>query len=157
MEMNMETNIVEKEPNIFDVVERLLKRAKKYKPDHELPLSDAKNGESFLWDILSSLRGYDGFGNLSAKEYYRLKDLTTGRIRAILGFDDAFHPLALNTKPLTKEEIAERNELLQKIRGGAKGSHFETHFLRALQSLKKLKYDVPWEEILENPFGAETS
>jgi len=130
-----------------DALEELLKRAKK-----KYPLNpDARNMS--LWSILTALRGPDQTTLTVQKnagkvvitmDPDKLKELTTSRIRSIIGLDHngLAVKVGIRSKPLTDEEIAHRNRLMNRF-----DKHFATHFIAAMKELKGLGYDVPDKEL----------
>ena len=110
-------------------------------------ISNKITGDYSLWNILTALRGPD-FGTNS--ENQRLKELTTARIRGILGIvEDRFY---VKSDSLTPDEIEERDDLLERsvrsplFDGPYQNTHFFSHFVLAMLALKNLGYDVPDEE-----------
>lgn len=104
-------------------------------------------GDYSLWNILTSLRGPDMGVD---RENQRLKELTTARIRGILGItDDRFY---VRHRILSSDEILERDELLEKAvrqhpNSSYQNTHFFFHFVLAMLALKRLGYGVPDDEM----------
>lgn len=98
-----------------------------------------------FWSVVSALRGPDVPNNAvhnpkSAEKWDKLKDLTTARLRGILGMSDC--NLDIRTKPLSEVEIHLRNKLLDWAGSG----HFKTHFVNAIYVLRRSGYEVPEKE-----------
>lgn len=125
-------------------LEELIKKAK----EHDL--SSELSGDYALWNILSALRGPDGFfPNDVQNESLKLKTLTTARIRGILEIKDP--GLYVRLRPLSPAEIEARDDLLtrhvyQQMNTTSQNTHFFQRFLRAMLALKQLGYDVPIAE-----------
>ena len=104
-------------------------------------------GDYSLWNILTALRGPDLGDNA---ENQRLKELTTGRIRGILGIvEDRFY---VRHDVLSPDSILERDELLEKsVRqhpiSEFQNTHFFFHFVLAMLALRRLGYDIPDNEM----------
>ena len=131
-----------------DALEELLRRARRRYPHYiHRDLRD-----SSLWGVLSALRGPDAtivdeLEESDSENFvntYTLKELTTARIRAILGIDteDTGIGVIIRKEPLTDDEIVLRNRMLKKI-----DLHFTSHFTSAMAELKDLGYDVPEKEL----------
>ena len=94
---------------------------------------------SYTWDILSALRGPD-----YVKENFipsvRLKELTTARVRAVIGVKEPVCGWALHS-PLTPAEQEEREALLTHA-----SPHFQNHYFNAVEAIKVIYgYDL-WNE-----------
>jgi len=93
-----------------------------------------------VWNILTALRSYDDIiinKNTIITELF--KNLTTSRLRAIIGFKSQLFDC--NPQPLTTEQIKKRNQLLYNL------SHFRTHFIAGMESAKILGFQIPDEEL----------
>jgi hypothetical protein len=91
-----------------------------------------------VWSVLTALRGPDEHANEFGGEF--LKELTTARVRAILGFNKS--TITINNGALTEGQVRERNKMLY-----AGSGHFNAHFEYALRALDKLGYKVPKLEL----------
>lgn len=98
-----------------------------------------------IWNILTALRGPDNvIPNDIANENLRLKELTTARIRGILGITK--EDVCIRDQPLTDAEIKERDNLLEKSMHQNlryQDTHFFLHFSLAISALERLGYDIP--------------
>lgn len=94
-----------------------------------------------IWDVLAVLRGPD------APDSWKLKTLTTGRVRAILGLQVKKTGLVITKEPLTYLQIKERNRLLHELEEITSSGHFEDHIRNAYIALKALGYQVPSGEM----------
>lgn len=111
--------------NILDVLSDLVHRCDKF---------DNGKGQELCWNIVSCLRAYDYYTDLSS-----LKAYTVGRIRAIIGLSEGSFPgIIINTEPLNQEQRGERDSLLEKVT-----IHFSTHYKHAVDSILVLyNYDL---------------
>lgn len=97
-----------------------------------------KLSEADVWAVLTALRACDD-QHRDNQEDRRFKELTTGRVRAILGVGGDF---VIKKESLTKNDVQERNRLLNEHL-----DHFYTHFEHAMFALRRLGYDVPESEL----------
>lgn len=121
-------------------LKELMERAKKKEIENKM------TGDYTIWNILTALRGPDIiFSYDVTNEHQKLKELTTARIRGILGIpEENFY---IRRLPLTAIEIAERDCLLEKSVNQTstkfQNTHFFLHFTMAILALSTLGYDVP--------------
>ena len=129
-----------KEKAITKILRELLSKTREKKKETRDKNLEDTNNDSALWAIVTALRGPDTIDDS------RLKSLTTGRIRGILGLE--CNSVAVTYEPLTDEEIIQRNNLLdeRKTKGWIE-DHFAEHFKNAMRGLKTLGYDVPEKEL----------
>jgi hypothetical protein len=85
-----------------------------------------------LWSILSALRGPDFRGSETAG----LKQLTTARVRAVIGF--SFSEMKgpffdINPNPLSPEERKLRDNIFEGMVG-----HFKSHYEWAVQAIENI-------------------
>ena len=105
-------------------------------------IMDMRDGS--LWKILTALRGPDfvvnkpGYVNTTE----RLKELTTCRLRSIIGITWGMNTGHIVPEPLNEEDIIKRNRLLKYA-----PVHFVRHFENALLEAYELGYDVPEAEL----------
>ena len=89
-----------------------------------------------IYQIVSALRGPDGEDADGI-----LKDLTTARIRATIGFNDKDCGMIVTDKPLSDERKEERDRVLSHT-----SWHFRCHYNNAVEGITRiLKYDL-WRE-----------
>lgn len=88
-----------------------------------------------MWPVLTALRGPDNGNDL-------LKDLTTMRIRSILGLENGLFGALVKHKPLTDSQVIQRNNLLN-----TGDRHFANHIEHAYECLQQLGYSVPLNEM----------
>jgi hypothetical protein len=99
-----------------------------------------RHGLPHAWDIITALRGPD------TDIHNSLKELTTCRLRGILGLDEGSRYAISAPSPLDEREIRYRNYLLD-THNKQFGSHFLNHFTCAMESAKALGYNVPDAEL----------
>jgi hypothetical protein len=125
---------------IVKVLKELLSKTKEKKKETKDKTLEDTNNNSALWAIITALRGPD------TKDDDILKDLTTARIRGILGLEN--NSVVVHYEPLTDAEIVKRTALLnQRLTPLWCGDHFAEHFRNAVMGLKTLGYDVPDKEL----------
>jgi hypothetical protein len=100
-----------------------------------------------IWNIVSALRGPDAtkFNDNFPHDIDTLKELTTGRIRGLIGHCSNSGAV-IHSEPLTEEEIEERDKLLIAF-SDAYGDHFYHHFIRALIALNDFGFPISDEEL----------
>lgn len=101
----------------------------------------------YVYDILAALRGPDfsftrervGASGRIADEVKtrRLKELTTQRIRAVVGMPVYQSSAMVRTSPLSKEEQTERNSLLW---DKETPEHFRQHYEFAVAAIRNLYF-----------------
>ena len=101
-------------------------------------LNTGTENSKLLWDILSALRGPD-FEN----SYY-IKDLTTGRIRAIIGLRSGNSRFVVSPRSLTPVQLQRRT--FQALSKNGVPEHFRNHYDTAANAIRKLYgYDLETE------------
>ena len=96
------------------------------------------NDMSYVWDIVTALRGPD-----DENHYPTLKRYTTARLRAIVGMTNEGGAI-VNHEPLTTKEVNLRNSWLY---GNYSSEHFSYHFNNAMYAAKQLGFEVPSAEM----------
>ena len=95
------------------------------------------------WNISTALRGPD-FVRIRIKKW-RLKELTTQRIRSIVGLTDTTCNGICSSFVLSTNEIKERDELLTEA-----PEHFRGHISRAYEAIEKITgYSLKYEGVTD--------
>ena len=99
--------------------------------------------EGCVWDIITALRGPDYMKDDITDNFIssiRLKELTTARIRAVIGVKRPVRGWTLES-PLTPAEQEEREVLLTHA-----SPHFHNHYFNAVEAVKAIYgYDLRGE------------
>jgi hypothetical protein len=124
---------------VIEAIKRLIENVRR----HSGLSGISRDADCIFQDIITAMRGPDSVSHnlLNASEMDELKDLTTARIRGIVGIEQG-HGLIVNSLPLSEIQIERRNLLLESF-----GSyHFAAHIKAAYSALGILGYDFPKTE-----------